>query len=517
MQSITLEFVPGGVQPIVRVSQYDKTLRTFEVEMVMEGQPYEVADDHRILISGTKPDGKSFEYVCAFEANVVTVVVTEQMSAAHGNVACELTVYDGDDNRISSANFILRVEKAAMDADAVTSETDIAAITELVTEAATNAIASKESAEASASSAEDSKNSAEESDASAKDSAGSAVLSESWAIGGTGTREGEDKNNAMYYAGLSSDSAKASSDSSDESKNQADNSASSAEDSASSAKESVQSASDSAGSAVLSESWAIGGTGTREDEDGNNSKYYAEQSAGQAEAAKNSAEEAGNQAKDAENKAEAAAESAKEAAASAANFDDTDTTPEIEVTDFMSMISSDGNRYRKLVSDVAEAIIKKVSMTDLCGDERSVAEALTFLYGKIGTTDISALGSTLTAAIKAIDNYAEITKETITYASNTYFNEMSVNRCALYKIGKHIGYLLIDLNVSTAAASVKTQTKLFTRNHKLVNVVDREVPSQSNNSNALFTMFADGRMTFFASDAIVAGDWYRGVMLLLFS
>ena len=108
MQSITLEFVPGGVQPIVRVSQYDKTLRTFEVEMVMEGQPYEVADDHRILISGTKPDGKSFEYVCAFEANVVTVVVTEQMSAAHGNVACELTVYDGDDNRISSANFILR-------------------------------------------------------------------------------------------------------------------------------------------------------------------------------------------------------------------------------------------------------------------------------------------------------------------------------------------------------------------------------------------------------------------------
>ena len=381
MISVVLDLVPGKIPEIVRVSQYDKGLRTFEANLTYDGESYSISEDHRVVISGTKPDKKSFEYTCAFDDDTVTVVVTEQMSAVFGDVPCEITIYNEDGDRISSTNFILRVEKAAMDADAVTSETDIAAITELVTEAAANAIASKESANESAGSAEESKESAEASAGSAKDSAGSAVLSESWAIGGTGTREGEDENNAKYYAGLSSDSAKASSDSADESKKQAENSAESAEASSASAKESAQSASDSAGSAVLSESWAIGGTGTREDEDENNSKYYAEQSAGQAEAAKNSAEEAGNQAQSAENKAEAAAESAKEAAASAANFDDTDTTPEIEVTDFMSMIAADGNRYRKLVSDVAEAVIKKVSMTDLCDEEQTVQEAVNGLNG----------------------------------------------------------------------------------------------------------------------------------------
>jgi hypothetical protein len=38
--------------------------------------------------------------------------------------------------------------------------------------------------------------------ASATASAGSATLSESWAIGGTGTREGEDTQNSKYYADL---------------------------------------------------------------------------------------------------------------------------------------------------------------------------------------------------------------------------------------------------------------------------------------------------------------------------
>ena len=44
--------------------------------------------------------------------------------------------------------------------------------------------------------------------------------------------------------------------------------------------------------ATLSESWAIGGTGSRTGEDKNNSKYYSERSAEEAAAAKNSAESA---------------------------------------------------------------------------------------------------------------------------------------------------------------------------------------------------------------------------------
>ena len=51
----------------------------------------------------------------------------------------------------------------------------------------------------------------------------------------------------------------------------------------------IQSAKDAA---KLAESWAVGGTGTRSGEDGNNSKYYSEQSSSQADRAEEAAERA---------------------------------------------------------------------------------------------------------------------------------------------------------------------------------------------------------------------------------
>ena len=70
----------------------------------------------------------------------------------------------------------------------------------------------------------------------------SATTAESYAIGGTGTRTGEDTDNAKYY------------------KEQADTSATSAST-----------------NATKSESFAVGGTGTRIGEDSDNAKYYYEQ------------------------------------------------------------------------------------------------------------------------------------------------------------------------------------------------------------------------------------------------
>lgn len=83
---------------------------------------------------------------------------------------------------------------------------------------------------------------------SASSSSDSATLSQSYAKGGTGSREGEATDNAKYY------------------KEQAATSVTSAYDYA------VQ----SGGSATLAESWAKGGTGQRAGEATNNSKYYAE-------------------------------------------------------------------------------------------------------------------------------------------------------------------------------------------------------------------------------------------------
>lgn len=76
-------------------------------------------------------------------------------------------------------------------------------------------------------------------------SKGNAELAESWAIGGTGKRQGEDTNNAKYFS----------------------------EESERLGQE----------KAKLAESWAVGGTGIRPGEDRNNAKYYSELAAQHAE------------------------------------------------------------------------------------------------------------------------------------------------------------------------------------------------------------------------------------------
>ena len=127
----------------------------------------------------------------------------------------------------------------------------------------------------------------------------SAKLAESWARGETGTRDGEDTDNAKYYADTAGESASnavksetkasayeasarelASSASISETKAGVSeaNAAQSEANAAQSEANAAESASDSADSSVLSRSWAVGGTATREGEDKNNSKYYAEQS-----------------------------------------------------------------------------------------------------------------------------------------------------------------------------------------------------------------------------------------------
>ena len=80
-------------------------------------------------------------------------------------------------------------------------------------------------------------------------------LAKSWAVGGTGTRDGEDYNNALYWA----------------------NYAHTAEDHVAEAEKHVEAAVEKAD---LAESWAVGGTGKRDGEDTNNAKYWCEQAQG---------------------------------------------------------------------------------------------------------------------------------------------------------------------------------------------------------------------------------------------
>ncbi len=125
------------------------------------------------------------------------------------------------------------------------------------------AAAAEAAAEAAAASATAAASSAASAASALADLSGQATLAESYAVGGTGTRSGEDTDNASYYASQASGSATAA--------------ATSATNAASSEANAATSESNAADSAALAESYAVGGTDTRTGEDTDNAKYYAEE------------------------------------------------------------------------------------------------------------------------------------------------------------------------------------------------------------------------------------------------
>lgn len=122
--------------PVVYASQYDNQTDALVFKLYNGDVTYSVPGGTAVLINGTKPiyDGEvtGFSYSAAsISGNTVVCNVTTQMTAVVGDVLCELRLRTAT-QIIGSINFILRVEKAALNDDTVLSETEIPLIEQAV-------------------------------------------------------------------------------------------------------------------------------------------------------------------------------------------------------------------------------------------------------------------------------------------------------------------------------------------------------------------------------------------------
>lgn len=215
-----LNMESGGIPPRVSLSQYDNEEPTLSISLYDHGQPYSVGAGSVVYISGTKKDGKGFEYQCSFGGNVVTAAVTEQMTVFSGDVMAELTIIK-DGKRKGSQNFILAVERAALADDVEVSETDIPIIQKLP-EMTAEAVEASESAKESAESASESASMATVSAKSANDAATSANSSKAAAASSEANAKNSETNAKTSEANAKTSEANA--------KTSETNSAKSAED-----------------------------------------------------------------------------------------------------------------------------------------------------------------------------------------------------------------------------------------------------------------------------------------------
>lgn len=121
-QTINLNLVPRGINPVAYASQFDEQKNALIFHLFNDTATYSILGGTSILVDGTKPDGTGFQYAAAsYSGSSVYVNVEKQMTAVAGDVKCELRLTRNGET-VNSLNWILRVEPTALD-DGTISET----------------------------------------------------------------------------------------------------------------------------------------------------------------------------------------------------------------------------------------------------------------------------------------------------------------------------------------------------------------------------------------------------------
>lgn len=197
-----------GVPQPVPLTQYDDSLPMLAVALYLNGKPYTLPDGAAINVRMDKRDGH-FVYVPAYgvsdDRKTVYVEVALQMTTGAGEYwpILELVI-DGD--TAGTSVLPLYIAKNPVPEDAIESTDEwktIQWIAAQVEEAAETIVENEEAIQEIHDNLPAIQGAAGNADA----SAASAKLAQSWAVGGTDSREGEDSDNAKFYAEKAAESA----------------------------------------------------------------------------------------------------------------------------------------------------------------------------------------------------------------------------------------------------------------------------------------------------------------------
>lgn len=185
----------------VHLTQYDQTLPIIAIDLQSNGAQYSVPDGAAVNIRMEKPD-KKHVYNPALglseDRSTVYIGVTSQMTAAYGDSrpTIEIVVNGGV---AGTAPLLLIIDENQVPEDAYESTDEYLTIQQLAAEVTVAAKVIRDNID-QINNVYDNMDAIKAAPEEAKKAADSATFSESWAVGGTGTREGEDTNNAKYWA-----------------------------------------------------------------------------------------------------------------------------------------------------------------------------------------------------------------------------------------------------------------------------------------------------------------------------
>ena len=150
MRTLTqpLNMSPGGIPPVIHVSQYDSDF-TIVFTLFSTVGDFTIESGTTAMVRGTKSSGTGYSADATINISAKTVTVTgnQQKTAAAGQNVLEITLLKGN-KEISSKNFILLCERAALDADTITDESVLKELNAIIESADTATQAAEEAEDA---------------------------------------------------------------------------------------------------------------------------------------------------------------------------------------------------------------------------------------------------------------------------------------------------------------------------------------------------------------------------------
>lgn len=138
-----INMIPGGKMAEVALSQYDSNV-TLEFELYASDGTFVVESGTTAVFRGSKPDKNGISVAAELESIIdpetgkniylATVDVIPQMTAVAGRSLYELSLQKGGEE-LNTANFILDIERAPLDADTLPSESVIRELVDVIDKA----------------------------------------------------------------------------------------------------------------------------------------------------------------------------------------------------------------------------------------------------------------------------------------------------------------------------------------------------------------------------------------------
>lgn len=286
--NITIDLTANNNFNYVRAVQGDNQTRYVHITLLNNQIPYNLSDIEPVL-RGTKPDGTIIFNHCEIsDDGEIIVELTSQILASAGMGKYEIALYKTDEV-LTSFPFNIYVSPVSFNAGNIISSNEFTELSDIIKNIDTinqNVEFTNIYVENAKISADQALGSAEQAGLSATNALSFSKLSESWAVGGIGIREGEDTDNAKYYSKLSSDHMDAAKSYMDMAETYKNDTALLKETALDSANAASGKADDALNYAKLSKSYAIGTEGiVREGDESDNSYYYSLQSAASAKRA----------------------------------------------------------------------------------------------------------------------------------------------------------------------------------------------------------------------------------------